>query len=121
MSCYQTDDGIRIVDKRIAQRPCRDKEKKDRDKKRIWKSVRHEHYTKKHTSNTDRQQEKKGTNEKDELSMKTDKESFIIRIKKLKEDIRGKEITNTKKVGKSKKVYTVYELFRSKRGLLTMC
>ena len=29
--------------------------------------------------------------------MKTDKESFIIRIKKLKEYIRGKEITNTKK------------------------
>ena len=28
--------------------------------------------------------------------MKTDKESFIIRIKKLKEDIRGNEITNTK-------------------------
>ena len=81
MSCFQTDDGIRIVDKRIAQRPCRDKEKKDRYKKTIWKSIRHEHNTKKHTSSTDRQQEKKGTKKKDELSMKTDKETFIIRIK----------------------------------------
>jgi len=35
LSCYQTDDGIRIVDKRIAQRPCRDKEEKDRYKKTI--------------------------------------------------------------------------------------
>ena len=116
-----TDDAIRIVDKRIAKRPCRDKEKKDRDKKRIWKSIKDTHSTKKHTSSTDRQQEKKGTKEKDELSMKTDKETLIIRTNKLKEDIRGKEITNTKKVGESKKVYIVYELFRSKRGLFTMC
>ena len=121
MSFYQTDDGIRIVDKRIAQRPCRNKEKKDRDKKRIWKSIKDTHNTNKHTSSIDRQQEKKGTKEKDELGMKTDNESFIIRIKKLKEDIRGKEITNMKKVGESKKVYIVYELFRSKRGLFTMC
>jgi len=35
--------------------------------------------------------------------MKTDKDTFIIRIKKLKGDIRGKEITNTKNVGESKK------------------
>ena len=53
--------------------------------------------------------------------MKTDNETFIIRMNKLKEDIRGKEITNTKEVGESKKVYIVYELFRSKRGLFTMC
>jgi len=40
LSCYQTDDGIRIVNKRIAQRPCRNKEKKDRYKKRIRKSIK---------------------------------------------------------------------------------
>ena len=63
-----------------------------REFEKYWKL---EHNTKKHTSSSDRQQEKKWTKEKDELSMKTDKETFIIRIQKLKEDIRAKEIINT--------------------------